>query len=151
MQSQDKQDTFLALRGGLQGRMSLSFDLLENTLEVLQNRTADEPGSQSLQEMGELLDAARQELQDLRRLSRHTVHAACLGLTEPELYPMELAGTLREMCDFCSRDLQELGSGIEIKLTCEPGVQILPTMGDARLVARITGNLLSNAIEAGAK
>ena len=62
MQSQDKQDTFLALRGGLQGRMSLSFDLLENTLEVLQNRTADEPGSQSLQEMSELLDAARQEL-----------------------------------------------------------------------------------------
>ena len=40
---------------------------------------------------------------------------------------MEMAGTLREMCDFCSRDLQELGSGIEIKLTCEPGVQILPT------------------------
>ena len=151
MQSQDKQDTFLALRGGLQGRMSLSFDLLENTLEVLQNRTADAPGSQSLQEMGELLDAARQELQDLRRLSRHTVHAACLGLTEPELYPMELAGTLREMCDFCSRDLQELGSGIEVQLTCEPGVQVLPTMGDARLVARITGNLLSNAIEAGAK
>lgn len=151
MQSQDKQDAFLALRGGLQGRMSLSFDLLENTLEVLQNRTADEPGSQPLQEMSELLDAARQELQDLRRLSRHTVHAACLGLTEPELYPMELAGTLREMCDFCSRDLQELGSDIEIKLTCEPGVQILPTMGDARLVARITGNLLSNAIEAGAK
>lgn len=147
MESQEKQDTFLALRGGLQGRMALSFDMLENTLEVLQGRLDDA----DQEDVAALLAAAREELQDLRRLSRHTVHAACLGLTEPELYPMELAGTLREMCDFCRRDLQELGSGIEIRLTCEPGVQILPTMGDARLVARITGNLLSNAIEAGAK
>lgn len=151
MESQEKQDTFLALRGGLQGRMALSFDMLENTLEVLQCRLDDTTNASDQEDIAALLAAAREELCDLRRLSRHTVHAACVGLREPELYPMELAGTLRDMCDFCSRDLQSMGSCVEIKLTCEPGVQILPTMGDTRLVVRILGNLLSNAMEAGAQ
>ena len=58
MESQEKQDTFLALRGGLQGRMALSFDMLENTLEVLQGRLDDA----DQEDVAALLAAAREEL-----------------------------------------------------------------------------------------
>ena len=115
MQSQDKQDTFLALRGGLQGRMSLSFDLLENTLEVLQNRTADEPGSQSLQEMSELLDAALALCEHyLSGRGAYRVHGGGFAGTVQAFVPFDILESFRAGIDAV------LGSGACHVLSIRP-------------------------------
>lgn len=91
----NEQELAMALRGGLRGRFQVSFHLLENAFEVLDDRMAHSVTPTEYETLRPLLQQIAQQLVTLRRLGEHAADAAIAPLLQRvcEPRPMELLGS----------------------------------------------------------
>lgn len=147
---QDDESLALALRGGLRGRFQGTFNQLENAVEVLDDYMLQHLNPAEYAELRTMMKEINGQLAYLRRLGDHAADAAAAPVLQMLRVPapLELLGQLREAAEI----FNELTAGstrvIHVCVETAPGLDFLPTMGDAALLDGLLVNLVTNSVQA---
>ena len=143
------ENALLALRGGLRGRFRRSMDSMENAFEVLQDRLAHTVNPAERAALEPVLQELQTQLVCLRRLGDQTADAATAALLHSTCapYPIDLLGQLREICTMLQEEAARYALPFTVTVEA-PGLDVLPTTGDATLLNGLMVNLFSNTLAA---
>lgn len=145
------QEQRLALRGGLRGRLSEEFCILQCQIDALKRCVENDPPLVNRADLLTLLDEMTPHIRRLERLSDHAADLA-FGTAlcgRRQLVPLDLVWYIREFCQIANEELAASGSALRVRFQQQVGN--LWAEADERLVDGILANLLSNAVAARAK
>ncbi len=147
---QDEESLALALRGGLRGRFQGSFNQLENAIEVLDDFMLQRLNPTDYAALRSMMQEISWQLAYLRRLSDHAADAAAAPILQKLRVPapMELLSQLTEAAELFNELTIGASRPIHLKIETAPGLELLPTMGDAALLDGLLINLLTNSLQA---
>lgn len=147
---QDEESLALALRGGLRGRFQGSFNQLENAVEVLDDFMLQRLNPSDYASLRSMMREINWQLAYLRRLSDHAADAATAPVLEKLRVPapLELLSQLTEAAELFNELTAGSARSVHITVETAPGLDVLPTMGDAALLDGLLINLLTNSLQA---
>ena len=147
---QDEESLALALRGGLRGRFQGSFNQLENAVEVLDDFMLQRLNPSDYASLRSMMREINWQLAYLRRLSDHAADAATAPVLEKLRVPapLELLSQLTEAAELFNELTAGSARSVHVTVETAPGLDVLPTMGDAALLDGLLINLLTNSLQA---
>lgn len=147
---QDDESLALALRGGLRGRFQGTFNQLENAVEVLDDYMLQHLNPAEYADLRTMMREINWQLAYLRRLSDHAADAAAAPVLEKLRIPapLELLSQLTEAAELFNELTAGSARSIHVTVETAPGLDVLPTMGDAALLDGLLINLLTNSLQA---
>ena len=149
--TQQRERTLEALRGGLRGRFAGAFCVLQSSVEAL-SRYLDANASAEIRAAAEpMLAGMTQQIAELERLSANAADLALgsRGLLLDEPRPIELRSQLTELCAGARQELALRGRADAVLLEDQNPFPTVWALGDEGLLACIFANLLSNSLTAG--
>ncbi len=144
----EQEHTIRLLRGGLHGRFSQSFCVVQTTLDAMESvlRTQANPVLQDA--MRPLMEEMARRLPALERLADQAADLA-LGSALRELHeeePIELRGLLQTFCDCANEELARRRSPAAMALDLSGCGGPLGLQGSQSLIDGLLANLFSNSL-----
>lgn len=143
-----QEHTARLLRGGLQGRFAQSFCVMQNSLDAMESVLQAQADPALRQALEPLVEEMARRLPALERLAGQAADLAVGGalreLHRPE--PVELVGSLEELCACVNEELARRGSRAAMRLETAGRPEVLRVSGSRPLIDALLANLLSNSL-----
>lgn len=147
---EEEESLELALQGGLKGRLTREFCIVQATLDALQRKMETELPPALYAGFCLPLQQMADRLQSLERMAEHTADLARTNtLCVPrDAIPMELSAYLRELCANTNQELAHMGSPARVRLEAGEQDPPFPLQSSPETLDRLFSNLFSNSLRA---